>query len=283
MARILGILFFVFAAAAQAAPFAMVTDLKGAASAKDGEGERKLALLAYIDKPTEISVAPETRLAVTYFAGGMQYRFVGPARVALEPEAARVLDGQALEQKKIAPEKAISGPGLSPEQWRRLQQATVVMRDIKSSFSVIAPDRTALLDRQAEFAWQPLEGAKRYRFVLYGADNAILHEATTEETRLRAGEALALEPGRQYRWKVDAIGVARPASASGSFALADQAARERLVSLRQAAGGEAGARAFYATTLEAEGYAYDARKEWAALARDFPDEEQFRARAEAAH
>ena len=280
MTRILGILLLLFTGAAHAAPFAMVTDLKGAASAKDGAGEHPLALLAYIDQPTEISVAPEARLAVTYFAGGMQYRFVGPARVALAPEAARVIDGQALEQSKIGPEKAISGPGLSPEQWRRLQQATVVMRDIKSSFSVIAPDRTALLDRQAEFAWQPLEGAKRYRFVLYGADNAILHEATTEATTLRPGEALALEPGRQYRWKVDAIGVAKPVSASGSFSLADEAARARLVSLRQAAGAEAGPRAFYATTLEAEGYRYDARKEWAALARDYPDEEQFRARAQ---
>ena len=276
----LGILTLTFAAATHAAPFAMVTDLKGAALANDGSGEKKLALLAYIDRPTEIRVEPEARLAVTYFAGGLQYSFVGPARVALEPETARVIDGQALEQKKIAPEKAISGPGLSPEQWRRLQQATVVMRAVKSSFAVLGPDRTGLLERQAEFAWTPVQGAKRYRVVLYGADGAILHEATTEATTLRAGEAPALEPGRQYRWKVDAIGVSRPVSASGSFSVADEATRERLLGLRKAAGSEAGARAFYATTLEAEGYAYDARNEWRALARDFPGEEQFRARAQ---
>ncbi len=275
----LGILTLALAAAAQAAPFAMVTDLKGAASANDGAGEKKLALLAYIEKPTEIRVEPEARLAVTYFAGGIQYRFTGPARVALEADAARVIDGQALEQKKIAPEKTIGGPGLSPEQWRRLQQATVVMRNVKSSFTVLGPDRTSLLERQAEFAWTPVEGAKRYRFVLYGADGAILHEATSEATALRP-EGVALEPGQKYRWKVDAVGVARPVSASGTFAVADEAARARLLGLRQAAGAEAGARAFYATTLEAEGYAYDARNEWRALARDFPDEAEFRARAQ---
>lgn len=91
---------------------------------------------------------------------------------------------------------------------------------------------------------------------------------------------MSLEPGKKYRWKVDAIGVARPVSASGTFAVADEASRERLLGLKQAAGAEAGARAFYATTLEAEGYAYDARSEWRALARDFPDEAEFRARAQ---
>ena len=199
----LTILAFAFTAAAQAAPFAMVTDLKGAATANDGAGEKKLALLAYIEKPTEIRVEPDARLAVTYFAGGMQYRFVGPARVALEPEAARVIDGQALEQKKIAPEKTIGGPGLSPEQWRRLQQATVVMRNVKSSFTVLGPDRTSLLERQAEFAWTPVEGAKRYRFVLDGPDGAILHEARRDRRREAGERERQLRRGRR--------GLARPA------------------------------------------------------------------------
>ncbi|HEX7055061.1 MAG TPA: hypothetical protein VF211_14135 [Burkholderiales bacterium] len=265
----------VAAIAAHAAPFAMITDLKGAAWA----GERKLALLGYLEEPLEIRVEPEARLSVTYFADGVQYSFAGPARVALDAQSARVLEGAAAEARRIVPEKSINGSGLSPEQWRRLQQATVVMRNVKSTFSVIGPDDTKLLDRQTGFEWTPVEGAKSYRLVVYGAGGDVLVETRTEGTHLRPAEPLALEPGRQYRWKVDAIGVSRPVTASGRFTLADDAARERLAGLKRAAGNEPGPRAFYATTLEAEGFSHEARLEWQALARDFPDQALFRERA----
>ena len=76
----------------------------------------------------------------------------------------------------------------------------------------------------------------------------------------------------RYRWKVDALGVAKPVSASGAFTVADDAARERAAEAKRSAGSELGARSFYATTLEAEDHAYDARSEWKALAKDYPNE-----------
>ncbi len=45
-----------FAAAAYAAPYAMVTDLKGEASAVEGGKARKLSLLGYIEGPVEVNV-----------------------------------------------------------------------------------------------------------------------------------------------------------------------------------------------------------------------------------
>jgi len=255
--------------AALAAPFAMITDLKGEAWAMGGAQPRKLSLLGYIENPTEIKVDPAARLAITYFANGVQYSFAGPARVALESAAPKVIDGQPGEFKKVTPEKSIGG-GLSSDQWRRLQQATVVMRNVKSSFAVVSPDKTAVIARAPEFEWNSAAGAKGYRLVVYGADNAILHEATTEQNALRP--ALGLQPGQRYRWKVDALGVTKPVSANGAFTLADDAARERMAEMKRSAGTELGARTFYATTLEAQGYAHDARAEWKALAREFPNE-----------
>jgi len=257
------------AAQAFAAPFAMITDLKGQAWALDGAQPRKLALLGYIENPTEIKVDPAGKLAITYFANGVQYSFAGPARVALESGAPKVIDGAAGELKKVTPEKSIGG-GLSSDQWRRLQQATVVMRSVKSTFAVVGPDKTAVLDRSPEFEWTPVSGAKGYRLVVYGPDNGILHEATTEQHALRP--ALQFDSGKRYRWKVDALGVAKPVSATGAFTVADDAARERMAEMKKTAGNELGARSFYATTLEAQDHAYDARAEWKALAKDFPNE-----------
>jgi hypothetical protein len=259
-----------FSALAHAAPFAMITDVKGDAWAVEGGKPRKLALLSYIENPVEVKVDATTKLGITYFANGVQYSFDGPARVALDAKAPRVIEGKAADSKKVGPEKAISG-GLSNDQWRRLQQATVVMRTVKPSFTVVGPDKTALLTREPEFEWTPAADAKRYRVVIYGSDNQILHEATTDGTALQPGAAVKLEAGKNYRWKVDALGVAKPVSTSGTFSIAEDAVRQRISAGRPGAGAELAPRLFYATTLEAEGYMHDARAEWKALSKEFPN------------
>jgi hypothetical protein len=259
---------------AGAAPFAMVTDLKGGATSEQG----KLALLSYIEKPTQVRVEPGGKLVVTYFANGTQYSFSGPARVSLEAATPKVIEGAQSEARKVGPEKTISGGGLSADQWRRLQQATVVMRTVRSSFTVVGPDRTALLDRQPEFEWTALPAAKAYRLVVYGPDNSVIHEMRTEKNSARPGSALTLEPGKRYRWKVDALGVQKPQTTSGTFTVADDSARRELLAARPG-GGDTAARAFYATQLEMQGHAHDARAEWKALAREFPNEPEFAERA----
>ncbi len=139
------------ASAALAAPFAMITDLKGEAWAMEGGKARKLSLLSYIENPTEIKVDSAGKLAITYFANGIQYSFSGPARLALDSAAPKVIEGQGAQFKKVTPEKSISG-GLSADQWRRLQQATVVMRAVKSSFAVVGPDKTAVIAGEPDWS-----------------------------------------------------------------------------------------------------------------------------------
>jgi hypothetical protein len=264
------------AAAAQAAPFAMVTDLKGDAWTMDGGKPKKLALLGYLENPTEIKV--DGKIAITYFTSGVQYNFAGPARVAVDAAAPKVMEGASGDSTKVTPEKSLGG-GLSSDQWRRLQQATVVMRNVKSSFTVVSPDNTVVLDPEPQFEWTAAPGAKGYRLVIYGADNNILHEATTEQTALRPGSVVALEPGKRYRWKVDARGATKPVNAQGNFALAEPDTRERLLGIKPPADAPLGARVFYATLLEAQGHSYDARLEWKTLAKEYPNEPEILARA----
>jgi hypothetical protein len=261
-----------------AAPFAMVTDLKGEAWSMEGAEPRKLGMLAYIEKPTHIRLDPSAKVVVTYFANGLQYSFAGPARVSVQTPTPNMLEGQMGESRKITPDKSI-GKGLTPDQWRRLQQATVVMREVRPRFSVVGPDKTSLLTQEPEFEWTTLPNAKGYRLVVYSADNALIHESTTKQNIARPGSALALKPGARYRWKVDALGVSKPISTSGGFSVADRGMREDMLNLKTAAGSDPAARAFYATTLEANGYTHDARAEWKSLARDYPDQEEFRQRA----
>jgi hypothetical protein len=267
------------AAAVHAAPFAMITDMKGDAFAVEGGKQRKLSLLSYIEQPVEVKVEGATKLGITYFASGVQYSFAGPARVSLEQGAPKVLEGQAGESKKVGPEKSIGGGGLSNDQWRRLQQATVVMRTVKSSFTVVGPDKTELLAREPEFVWTSAADAKRYRLVLFGPDNRVLHEVTTDQTSLKAG-AVKLEAGQKYRWKVDALGVSKPVSATGTFSVAADDVRARMSANRPGAGADAAARILYAATLAAEGHGHDACAEWRALAKEVPDNAELKQQAE---
>jgi len=261
---------FSFAALAQAAPFAMITDIKGDAWANERGKQQKLTLLSYIESPLEVNIEPSTTLSVTYFTSGVQYSFQGPARVALDAQAPRVIEGKPAQPTKVGPEKAITG-GLSKGQWRHLQQATVVMRSVKSRFTVVSPDKNVVLTREPEFEWTAAADAKRYRLVVYGPGNRILHEEITERTALQPGSALKLEPGQSYRWKVEALGVAQPVRAVSTFTIEDDALREKMVAGRPGAGAPLAARIFFATTLEADGYMTDARAEWKALAREYPD------------
>lgn len=260
----------VFSALAQAAPFAMITDLNGDVWVTENGKQRKLALLSYLEAPGEVRVGPSTKLGITYFGSGIQYSFDGPARVNITGQVPQIIEGNAANSKKIGPDKTIDG-GLSNDQWRRLQLATVVMRTVKASFSIVGPDKTTLLMREPEFEWTPVADVKRYRVVIYGPQNQIMHEATTEKTALQSGTAVKFAAGQKYNWKVDALGVAKPDAVSGSFTVAEDAVRERMTSNRPVAGAELASRIFYATTLEMEGYTHDARAEWKAMAREFPD------------
>jgi hypothetical protein len=268
---------FSVSAFAQAAPFAMITDIKGDAWASDHGKQQKIALLSYIESPVEVKVEPSTTLGVTYFTSGVQYSFQGPARVALDAQAPRVIEGKPAQPTKIGPERTIVG-GLSKDEWRRLQQATVVMRAVRSSFTVVSPDKSVILTREPEFEWTAAGEAKRYRFVIYGPDGQILHEATTEQVSLQPGSALRLEPGQKYRWKVEALGVTTPVRAIGTFTTENEALRDKVIAGRPNTGDPLAARVFFATSLEVDGYLADARAEWKALAREFPDVPEIRRR-----
>jgi hypothetical protein len=265
-----------FAALAHASPFAMVTEVKGDPTATLAGKSRTLTLLAFIQGPEEVSVAPKGRLVVTYFASGMQYSVEGPARLVLAATAPQVLQGAA-ERRKISPDKWIGEGGLSHDQWRRLTVATHVMRDATSSFSVLSPNNSVVLAPAPLFEWTPAAGVKRYKLVLYGPQNQVLHEEITAATALRPAHNLNLQPGIKYRWKVDQLGVAQPRSASGVFSMATEAERMRALAGRSEEPNLA-SRLYYATMLEAEGYENDAREEWRALIKDFPEVQEARRR-----
>ncbi len=255
----------------------MATDVKGTVTLV-GDKPVPIGMLHYFEAPTTVRLAPGATLAVTYFANPVQYSFKGPSVLTIEAIVPKASEGAAPEIRRVGPERSIDG-GLTKDQWRRLQQATVVMRSARLAFAVISPNQTSILSPRAELSWTPAAGARSYRLTLSDdQDNPIATWPSTSTTST-IPETARLAAGKSFRWKVEAVDVAPPLVASGVFSTATAEVAERMTRQRPADGGDLAANVFYATLLDIEGFASDAKAEWRRLARQFPDEQALRRRA----
>lgn len=266
-----------FALESWAEPVAMATDVKGTATLTGGK-PGPISMLHYFDAPTTVRLAPGSLLVVTYFANPIQYSFKGPALVTIDSAAPRVSEGAPPEVRRVGPEKAIDG-GLTRDQWRRLQQATVVMRSARPAFAVISPNQTAILSTRPELSWTPAAGAQSYRLTLSDDnDNAIANWTSTSTTSM-VPETAKLAAGKSFRWKVETTDAPQPLVASGVFSIAATDVAHRMIQSRPADGADLAANVFYATLLDIEGFGHDAKAEWRRLARQFPEEGTLQRRA----
>ncbi len=68
--------------------------------------------------------------------------------------------------------------------------------------SVISPVGEAAAVRI--FTWTRTAGADQYRLTLYAEDGGVLWRATTADSLVEPPDSVALRPGQQYLWKVEA-------------------------------------------------------------------------------
>lgn len=266
-----------FTLASRAEPVAMATEVKGTATLT-GSKPGPISMLHYFDAPTTVRLAPGSLLAVTYFANPLQYTFKGPALVTIESAGPKVSEGAAPEIRRVGPEKAIDG-GLTKDQWRRLQQATVVMRSARLAFAVISPNQTIILSPRTELSWTPAAGAQSYRVAVSDENDQPIATWTSATTTSPLPESAKLPAGKSFRWKVETLDAPQPLVASGIFSTATVDAANRMAQLRPADDADLAANVFYATLLDIEGFAHDAKAEWRRVARQFPDERAIQRRA----
>ena len=268
---------FLLPPATHAEPVAMATDVKGTAMLT-GSKPGQVSMLHYFDAPTTVRLAPGSLLAVTYFANPVQYTFKGPALVTMESAAPKVSEGAQPEIRRVGPEKAIDG-GLTRDQWRRLQQATIVMRSTRLAFAVTSPNQTTILSPRTELSWTPATGGQTYRITLSDENDNSIATWASSTTSTPLPETARLAAGKSFRWKVETLDAPQPLVASGMFSTATVDDQRRMAQLRPANSEDLAANVYYATLLDIEGFAHDSKSEWRRLARQFPDEPAIQRRA----
>jgi hypothetical protein len=121
------------------AQVALVTDLAGKAGA--------LAILSEIQRDTQVTL--EGELAVLYYASGDEYRFRGPALIAFELPAPRVLQGSPPKITQQPKAVAVKPGGVVP--------ATFVMRakvpaELRAKIEAARPKPGASVAERVAFA-----------------------------------------------------------------------------------------------------------------------------------
>ena len=121
------------------AQVALVTDLSGKAGS--------LAILSEIERDTQVKV--EGELAVLYYASGDEYRFRGPALIAFEHTAPRVLQGTPPRIAQQPKQVTLKPGGVVPATF---VMRTNVSKELRARIEAARPKPGASVSERVAFA-----------------------------------------------------------------------------------------------------------------------------------
>jgi hypothetical protein len=260
-------------------PPGLVIDVLGGATLA---GKGRLAILEGLAPGAEISLAPGARATVLDSSSGRQFELIGPGAFRWTKGTVEV----------VRPGKVVArAPGNDSMKEVRLRtariaQASISMRGGEESRPVklAFPVSTWLLERPAVFRWEPVTGAKTYRFQLTDSSGHPLHEARTAGASVELPAAVALEAGHTYGWQVWAeLADGRTPDGWTEFGLAGPDLRARVERNRPPASAPFSDRLLYALLLEELGVREDATRLWVQLASERPEDPDLGVRARAPH
>ena len=255
---------------ATAAPAAMITDVTGAASLAETGKARPAALLSYVEPGTSLRLGAGARLVLAFLSSPMEITLTGPAEGTVGSEGVALSRG-AISTRSLQAARSDAARTFEPVQRQRLAIATVEMRGVAGPRIVIeGPANTSVYSDAPLLAWRALPGVASYRLVLSDASGTTLIDRSVSATRFTPPQPLAF--GASYQWRVEVnLPSGEPVSAQAAFSVIDAGRAKRIAALRPAAQAPFSERVLFAAQLESEGLAYEAKREWRALASERDD------------
>jgi hypothetical protein len=268
------------AAFAWAAPVAMVTDLQGAVMLSEAGKARPAALLSYLEPGTSVSVDGGGRLVLTYLSRPVEVTVSGPAEASVGAEVVTVSRGGKPAVRALGAGRADTARNFQPVQRDRLALATVHMRGgIAPKIVLDGPVDTDLYTLTPLLSWTGPSAVASYRLLVSAAGGKTIVERTVAGTSYTVD---TLKRGASYEWLVEGR---LPAgdnilSARGRFQVIDAARAKRIARATPGRDANFSERVLYAAQLQSEALAYEARREWRALAAERPEDTTLREWAE---
>lgn len=258
-----------FAEAAFSQPVAVVTDVRGGATL--GGGKAPVPMLSPLGAGERVGLAPGASISVLYYSDGAQFDARGPGVVVVDAAALRGDDGAAVTARSVrdAPRMRLAPSGLV--------QGAVVMRNL--GLRIVAP-APQVLSLRPTLAWTDSRTDVSYDVALMGPAGVRLFAVTTSERTVAVPDSLSLQPGATYAVEVTARVRGEVAQvARSAFVVASGSLRTDALALAPPPNAGTAERVAYALWLDQNGLRDEARRWWAALAQERPDEATLRARA----
>ena len=247
----------------------LVTDLKGRA---ETDGKKALALMSEIADGGLIDLAAGAQMVATDLASGREYVLAGAGQFRVGRNGVEGVGGAGVTPKALP---AANLPAVKVAV-ARVSQGTMVMRSVVFSSSAPAPllpARTAVLDNTPTLRWSLVEGATGYRVSVFDQGGQSIYSRQTTEAELALPAAAGLAGGKQYSWRVEALGAqGRIADASTIFSVVTPEAAALLAQIKPENDASFSRRVLYAAQLQEAGAVEEARLIWQALAKERPDD-----------
>lgn len=167
---------------------ARVTELHGSVR----RAQAPLRLLDTLQEGEQIELAPAAVLMVWQPASDRRYVLGGPGRFRMAADGPQLLPGSGKGSTRLlgAP-SAPSGANLPH---------SVLAGAIMRAGDSVTEDEQA--QHQPQFVWHSRPHRGAWRFRLYAADGALLHQAEVADNRYLLPPELVLTPGLRYRWEL---------------------------------------------------------------------------------
>ena len=250
---------------------ALLTDLRGKATAISGGRTVELTILAELQPGTEVELAPSSTLVAIYLAAGEEYAFKGPATIlfgATSPEVTR-----GAKPEKRGPALGASGKDVRIKPVGVAQGALVMRGRPPGQLRLLDLQRTRTLERHPEFRWEPLQSGVRYDFKLSDDGGRTVFETQIAGTSLKLPPTVRLKEAVPYTWELSArLPDGRKYSGSAEFTVASSELRAQAEALQPAASAPLSRRVAYAAWLEQMELRDEARKYWQVAAAERPED-----------
>ena len=232
---------------------AMVTDLSGAVTAREGDQAsdgRPLRILQRVRSGSTIALSAESYVTLHFPSTRTDFRFQGPNLI-------RIGKDSAVGSETPAETRQHGDIGVSLDT-TDTDLGAIAMRslgDHSPGLRLQTPvDTVVLLSRPTEFRWQSDPRYADYQFTLSTEAGQPVISTFTGSARVRLPHDINLQPDTAYRWSVRADSADGDSSlATASFSTASTAIEARFFRLATLNQGEISNRVLYSLYLDALG------------------------------
>ncbi len=259
-------------------PVAMISDLQGEVMLHGND--KAPEILSELNTGDIINIHAGGKLVVVFYDSGNEFSVSGPSAIRIGAGVPEAVNGNKPTRKDSSYDKGLKS--IKSQTFGLAQAALVLRSGGKSSANpkLRGLVGTRTLETHPVFRWEPFKEQRVYHLELTDATGLTIIETDVTGNEYRTPKNIILQPNEDYFWYLSVKIKGRKYTGRGDFSMIDNQARKDVETHRPQATAGFSDRVIFATWLESNRYNDEARKYWVTLAKERPDVESLRKRAQ---